>query len=256
MTSNDEAQTPDLATILRTLAALSPPNQTQQPQQAQPQFQAKPQAEVPPYQPTIQNHQPPAQPWPRQQHPQISRSTTPPGSPKNHVDPTTIIDWKEGLHCVTDVLSKNKIIIVQEVQRMIKVQNEHELQWFKGREALIEKQKARKEGQKQIDEALKAVGGTVMAGESNTTPEELARELVTFDMKVYKAQTEMTREMSSRLRSLGIPFFGTRSDLVRPTTKAEAATSTTSTKEGKLTIDELELVRLQRKMLNHLEEYC
>lgn len=37
---------------------------------------------------------------------------------------------------------------------MIRVQNEHEAQWFKGREALIEKQKARKEGQKKLDEVL------------------------------------------------------------------------------------------------------
>jgi hypothetical protein len=37
---------------------------------------------------------------------------------------------------------------------MIKVQHEHEEQWWKGREALIEKQKARKEGQKKLDDVL------------------------------------------------------------------------------------------------------
>lgn len=37
---------------------------------------------------------------------------------------------------------------------MIKVQHEHEEQWWKGREALIEKQKARKEGQKKLNDVL------------------------------------------------------------------------------------------------------
>jgi len=37
---------------------------------------------------------------------------------------------------------------------MIKIQNDHELQWFNGREALIEKQKARKDGQTKLDEVL------------------------------------------------------------------------------------------------------
>jgi hypothetical protein len=89
-------------------------------------------------------------------------------------------------------------------------------------------------------------------GTSNTSTEELARELETFDMKVYKAQMEMNREMSNRLRGLGVPFFGTRSDLVRPAGKEP----TESTKDGKVMIDEAELVKLQRKMLTMLEELC
>lgn len=136
---------------------------------------------------------------------------------------------------------------------MIKVQNDHELQWFNGREALIEKQKARKDGQKKLDEVLKAVGGTVSVGESNTSPEELAKELETFDMKVYRAQMEMNREMTNRLRSLGVPFFGTRSNLVRSAGKEVTAEDT---KDGKIMIDEVELVKLQRKMLAILEDLC
>jgi len=37
---------------------------------------------------------------------------------------------------------------------MIKVQHEHEVQWWKGRQDFIEKQKARKENQKKLDEVL------------------------------------------------------------------------------------------------------
>jgi hypothetical protein len=38
--------------------------------------------------------------------------------------------------------------------QMIKVQHEHEEQWWKGREALIERQKARQEGQKKLEDVL------------------------------------------------------------------------------------------------------
>lgn len=37
---------------------------------------------------------------------------------------------------------------------MIKIQHEHEEQWWNGRVALIERQRARKEGQKKLDDVL------------------------------------------------------------------------------------------------------
>jgi len=77
----------------------------------------------------------------------------------------------------------------------------------------------------------------------------MEKELETFDMKVYRAQMQMVREMNTKLRSLGVPFFGTRSDLVRPV-GAEGP------KDEKGMIDEVDLVKLQRKMLAILEDLC
>jgi hypothetical protein len=156
---------------------------------------------------------------------------------------------------------------------MIKVHHEHEEQWWEGRKALIERQKARKEGQKKLDDVLyvhflslsiddsltacrKAVGGSTAAGTSNTSPEELEKELETFDMKVYKAQMQMVKEMSTKLRSLGVPFFGIKVDLVRPAGKESSRTEGSVAPEEKGMIDEVELVRLQRKMLAILEDLC
>ncbi|EDN98075.1 hypothetical protein SS1G_12932 [Sclerotinia sclerotiorum 1980 UF-70] len=104
----------------------------------------------------------------------------------------------------------------------------------------------------------KAVGGATSSGASNTSPEELAQELETFDMKVYRAQTQMVREMNGKLRNLGVPFFGTKSELVRITGKAIATngTGTNATEGEKAMIDEDELVELQRRMLNILEDLC
>jgi len=142
--------------------------------------------------------------------------------------------------------------MLQDIRRMIKNQDEHEELWFRSREALIEKQKARKEGQKKLDDVLKLVGGSVTEGNSsNTSPEEMAKELETFDMKVYRAQTQMVKEMMAALRNLGVPFFGTRSELVRIPGKEVA-----QGKDCQGMIDEAELIKLQRRMLVILEDLC
>ena len=64
----------------------------------------------------------------------------------------------------------------------------------------------------------------------------------------------MTRQMTSRLRDFGVPFFGTKSELVRARTQADASREESTQDRG--TIDEVELVKLQRKMLTILEDLC
>ncbi|KAI9050973.1 hypothetical protein LZ554_005083 [Drepanopeziza brunnea f. sp. 'monogermtubi'] len=147
--------------------------------------------------------------------------------------------------------------MLNDIRHMMKVQKEHEEQWWNGREMLIEKQKARREGQKKLDDVLKAVGGAVTGGFATNSPDEFAREVETFDLKVYKAQLQMVKEMNAKLRSLGVPFFGTRVELVRPIGKENSATSgMPDSKAEKGMIDEAELVQLQRKMLAILEDLC
>ena len=80
----------------------------------------------------------------------------------------------------------------------------------------------------------------------------MAKELETFDMKVYKAQTQMVKEMMAALRKLGVPFFGTRSDLVRVAGKEGGGDG----KDGQGMIEEAELAKLQRRMLVILEDLC
>jgi hypothetical protein len=101
------------------------------------------------------------------------------------------------------------------------------------------------------------VGGTVGGGISNNSPEELAKELETFDMKVYRAQTQMAKEMNTRLRSLGVPFFGTTTELVRIAGKDRLeGRGVDGPKDEKGMINENELVKLQRRMLVILEDIC
>ncbi|PBP27251.1 hypothetical protein BUE80_DR001649 [Diplocarpon rosae] len=245
MASNNQQAQPDLASILRTLAGLTPQNQPQQNNttygQAPPHFEQ------------------PQQSWTLQPERIVvpPRSTTPTDPlPKAGIDPATIIEWSAGLRCVMVTVARHESML-NDIRRMMKVQREHEEQWWNGREILIEKQKARKENQKKLDDVLKAVGGAVTGGFSNNSPDELTKELGTFDMKVYRAQLQMVKEMNAKLRSLGVPFFGTRSDLVRPVGKEKALSSGKSDQEArKGVIDEAELVKLQRKMLKILEDLC
>ena len=99
------------------------------------------------------------------------------------------------------------------------------------------------------------MGGSVSTGTSNTDPAELAKELETFDLKVCKAQTQMVREMTAKLRTLGVPFFGTKSELVRIAGREEGD-GINRPKIEKGMIHEAELVKLQRKMLAILEDLC
>jgi hypothetical protein len=73
-------------------------------------------------------------------------------------------------------------------------------------------------------------------------------------MKVYKAQLEMTKQMTSKLREFGVPFFGTKSELVKAYVKGEGGIEASQQDKG--FVDELELVELQRKMLTILEDLC
>ncbi|CZT48262.1 uncharacterized protein RSE6_08935 [Rhynchosporium secalis] len=237
---------PDLASILATLAGLAPQGQ---------QHQNQPII----YSQQSSHFEQPQQAWTPiiQEAPHIPRSTTPTEPPpqKPGVDPSTIIEWSAGLRCVMKSVARNENI-TNDIRRMMKVQREHEEQWWNGRKMLIEKQKARKEGQKKLDDVLKAVGGAVTGFASNHSDDH-DKELQTFDMKVYKAQLMMVKEMTAKLRSLGVPFFGTRSELVRLAGKEEnASNGTPEQKIGNGMIDEVELIDLQRRMLVILEDLC
>lgn len=75
-------------------------------------------------------------------------------------------------------------------------------------------------------------------------------------MKVYKAQLQMAKEFTAKLRSLGVPFFGTKSDLVRISGNETVGTAGNNHQGEKGLIDESELVKLQKKMLAILEDLC
>jgi hypothetical protein len=87
--------------------------------------------------------------------------------------------------------------------------------------------------------------------------EDFEEELRVFDGKVYRAQTQMVKEMSMKLKGLGVPFFGTKVELVRKRGEEDEKEEDKGNGKGEVKkIDEGQLVELQRKMIVILEDLC
>jgi hypothetical protein len=154
-------QTPDLASVLRTLAQYAPPaaeataashsrefvEQTQAPEYdleegeydpshpANGVVQGQTFVSMTPTQPVLQTVERPKLPA------------------KSAVDPTSIVDWPAALRHVMRTVARSEGTMAR-VKRMIRVQHEHEQQWWDGRQALLQKQEGREEGRKKLDEVL------------------------------------------------------------------------------------------------------
>lgn len=104
----------------------------------------------------------------------------------------------------------------------------------------------------------RAVGGHV--ADNPTTHDgaaDGADELRAFDGKVYRAQCQMVREMGGKLRGLGVPFFGTRGELIIYENSDAAMNAVEEGREGgRKMITEKELLEMQRRMLGILEDLC
>ncbi|KAJ4382113.1 hypothetical protein N0V86_002442 [Didymella sp. IMI 355093] len=130
----------DLDAILRTLASLPKPEeqqgqfQPQDPYLPQQQSTADPRLAGRPSQP---------QSIPK---PQV-RSSTP------LIDPATIIDWKQGLRCVSKIAAQNPQFSIS-VRKLIKDQEGNVRQWEAGRQRLIEEQALKKENEQTHRAAL------------------------------------------------------------------------------------------------------
>ncbi|KAF2761068.1 hypothetical protein EJ05DRAFT_535922 [Pseudovirgaria hyperparasitica] len=158
-------------------------------------------------------------------HAQLStpepRSYTPPP-----MDPATIIEWPQGLRCVTKIASQNPMFRTI-IRKMMAEQERHETMWWNGRRKLLESH-----------------GNPSAKKRSDAVNNELKR----YDLKVYKATQSMVQSMSGELKSLGVPFFGVRNGLV-------ISTRSNSKKQHEgppQSITPEQLLQLQRKMIAHL----
>ncbi|OBT65730.1 hypothetical protein VE03_03322 [Pseudogymnoascus sp. 23342-1-I1] len=228
---------PNLADILRTLSALAPPAQQDQQPAQNPSNPYHFSAPIP-------------QPRPHFEVPSHARPQAPP--PQAAAAPTQdasrITDWPTALRCVMRSVASNERV-VGEIRKLIQTQHEHETQWCAGRRELAMKIEARKFGQKKLDEVLRAVGGQV----TETPMPDGVEELRVFDGKVYRAQCQMVGEMGGKLHRLGVPFFGTRPELIRYDGGVDGAVDEDGQGRG---ITETELLEMQRRMLGILEDLC
>jgi hypothetical protein len=159
MTSN-EYQVPDLASVLQTLSAYAPAASSQLNNGASYYEQSTQLNDDDEYEPpasfSSREAAPTGNPIP---HPQESTSYNPAAHPTPKPpsapspDPSTITTWPAALQCVMKTVSQNEAHQAR-IRKLIRTQNDHEKQWWAGREALLVKQKAREEKKKTLDAVL------------------------------------------------------------------------------------------------------
>ncbi|KAK0930214.1 hypothetical protein LTR91_008035 [Friedmanniomyces endolithicus] len=251
MNGNQPASTPDLQAILATLSQFTNPAPipVAQPSETSEQFSTNcyDASQPPPMVPASQSL-----PAPKPQDPRLrpqSRAAT--ASPKPMIDPATIITWQEGLRCLTKIAAQNAQFAVT-IRGMIEDQKKHELRWYADRQALKHVQATHSSASAQAQSILQSLGSTaVRAPAGKQTQSEKNAELAEFDRKIYAAQTSMEAAMSGQLKGLGVPFFGTRPEMVL---LAEERGSIAATSVSGPTITESELLALRRKIVGHLED--
>ncbi|KAL9596587.1 MAG: hypothetical protein Q9219_005714 [cf. Caloplaca sp. 3 TL-2023] len=245
-------QTPDLASVLQTLAAYAPPLQPQPQPHHQPQPADLEELEEGEYDPSDFQ---PILPSPSSQRPpshplSTPRSSTPIPPPKP--PPPNITSWPPALRHTTHLLTTTPSLI-RRLRHIICTAHQHERQWWSGREALVARLASRKENQRKLDSVLASVGGVVTAtgntgshaaaadaaaGGTKTEEEDAdaEKELKIYDRKVHKAYTEMVGATRVELGKMGIPFFNAKDE----------------GQEGKLEGQELE--KLRGRMVEFLED--
>ncbi|PGH33919.1 hypothetical protein GX50_03240 [[Emmonsia] crescens] len=227
---------PDLASVLKTLSAYAPATLNQSRAPLNPPVESW-------------NHSSHTRATPISRHASLEQNPEHVNQPANLPDPSTITAWPAALKYVMKTVAQNEAT-QSKIKRLIHTQHGHEKQWWGGREALLSKQAGREEKKKQLDEVLRSVGGVVAKDSDGPNPQDDKAELDTYDRKVYKALTTMSKALDAELRNLGIPFFTIQHRLVDWSSDPVSD----SHSSGLLKPDEL--TALQLRMLQLLEDLC
>jgi hypothetical protein len=161
------------------------------------------------------------------------------------VDPSKITTWAPAQKYVINNLYGNHAQ-TSRIRQLISNQQGCERQWWAEREALISKHGARVEKEKQVAGMLQSMGG-IAASTKPSNPGKEEDELQTCDLKIHKAMTKLATEIDKELRSMGVPFYAIKHELV-------IMEDHTNGGEQPGKINKGELRDLQKRMLQLLEE--
>ncbi|KAJ5683100.1 hypothetical protein N7462_006265 [Penicillium macrosclerotiorum] len=194
---------------------------------------------------------------PRQRRPEQSQTSrrpqvSPPSTPAT--DPESITTWPAALRYVMRTVGQNEETQLR-IRGLIRSQHSHEQQWWKGREALLQRQRARGDKKKELDAVL------FMDTNPPQNPKEDEAELANYDTKVYKASVKMADALVSEMRGLNIPFFVISKDFIKDTSTIESENApkydeSGPSRYGSPPMTKSELADLQRRMLGLLEDLC
>lgn len=259
-----DMQTPDLQSILATLASFAPP--AQQSRTATPSAAGHDETRDE----SAKSATSPAQA--RIEDPRLRPQGRLTASTKPMIDPSTITTWQDGLRCVTKIAAQNASFaasikkvggntfiyggesVLTRIQ-MIDNQRQNEMRWYAERQALKQSQGSRERASAQALEILKGLsngGGAETANGGNSV--DVDKELATFDRKIYAAQVQMDTAMTAELKGLGVPFFGTDSSFVVGESDGQDSANVTSNRpKHSPLVTEKQLMDLRRRLVEHLE---
>ncbi|KAF3104050.1 hypothetical protein TWF569_004453 [Orbilia oligospora] len=184
---------PHLAQVLKALQETTSDSQPQNHQLSQQSYDPR---RI--YQPDIPLPQPVQAPQAYIQH------ASPPLPVSERVDPRTITQWPAALKYITTVITTNPAAM-ERLKKMKLHQKDHEKQWWRSREVILQRHSKNSDNRVAMDSVLKSFG--VSTSSAELTPEAKLQELQTYDEKVYRASVQMYASMAEDLKSLGIPFF-------------------------------------------------
>lgn len=139
---------------------------------------------------------------------------------------------------------------------MMENQRQNEMRWYAERQALRQSQGSRERATAQVGEILKGLsnGSHDDSPSTSTDVGNLGEELAKFDRKIYAAQLSMDATMTSELKGLGVPFFGTVESAVLDDDGAGDAMQVLSSRpKHSPLVTEKQLAELRRRMIEHLE---
>lgn len=130
-------------------------------------------------------------------------------------DPTEISTYPQALKYIVTYLVPNEQAM-GEIRRMIQNQDRKEAEWTKSRDQLVKRQNSRHQGQQELENVLRMVGGSTEALKQEEGPsdeEKNKKELQALDTKIYKSMQSHAREQEELLRIVGVPLFCIRTDI-------------------------------------------
>jgi Protein of unknown function (DUF2458) len=134
--------TPDLTSVLQTLSSLTSQNNSSQ-------IPARPIS----HDPRSRNIRAGSNNTPIQIPPRPRPDSSSKPANTSLVDPSTITTWPTALRYVMRSVGQNEETQLR-IRGLIRSQHSHERQWWKGREALLQRQQARGDKKKELDAVL------------------------------------------------------------------------------------------------------
>ncbi|KAK9470954.1 uncharacterized protein V1510DRAFT_421592 [Dipodascopsis tothii] len=170
--------------------------------------------------------------------------------PTSAPDPSAIKTYAAALRYITGTLLQDKRVM-DRIKKMRQHQQDHEKQWFEGREGVKRKYEQRRKGRKTLEGVLKLVGGNTDKAEEELQRQDSldeTEELARYDLKVHAASVQMVKAMSAELASLGVPLFCNPDYM--------AAEKNAESKAGAVDGDLAEMLENKRKIVELLDDLC